>query len=214
MRISPEELTKNGFTLLDKLEHSELMPFVVMYSKKKTIVSYTYNFLNVAFLLLLIFLIWRGHSEGFFTISAALIHLSYGVALSFLLVPFHEYIHALAYKYRGAKNTSFDAHWKKFYFMAIADQFVADRKDFKIVALAPFMVITFVFVVSTLLASPLWAISFATIILSHTAFCSGDFALLSYFEFHKDKELVTYDDKENKISYFLSRDLNTTNKPL
>jgi hypothetical protein len=214
MRISPEELTKNGFTLLDKLEHSELMPFVVMYSKKKTFASYTYNFLNVSFLLLLIFLIWRGNSEGFFTISAALLHLSYGVSFSFLLVPFHEYIHALAYKSQGAQHTSYDANWKKFYFMAIADKFVANRNEFRIVALAPFMVITFVFLVCTLLGSPLWAISFATIILCHTAFCSGDFALLSYFEFHKDKELVTYDDKENKISYFFSRDLNTTNKPL
>uniref|UniRef100_UPI0040475789 DUF3267 domain-containing protein n=1 Tax=Roseivirga sp. TaxID=1964215 RepID=UPI0040475789 len=214
MQISPEELTKNGFTLLDKLEHSELVPFVVMYSKKRTKASFTYKALNIIFLLFLIFLVWRGYSEGFFTISAALLHLSYGVSLSFLLVPFHEYIHALAYKIRGAENTSFDAHWKRFYFMAIADQFVADRKDFKIVALAPFMVITFVFVISTLLASPLWAISFATIILSHAAFCSGDFALLSYFEFHNNKELVTYDDKENKISYFYSRDLKTTNKAL
>ena len=32
--------------------------------------------------------------------------------------------------------------------------------------------------------------------------CSGDFGLLSYFEFNKDKQVVTYDDIENKISYF------------
>jgi hypothetical protein len=35
--------------------------------------------------------------------------------------------------------------------------------------------------------------------------CSGDFGILSYFELHKDKEVVTYDDIENKISYFYGR---------
>ena len=32
--------------------------------------------------------------------------------------------------------------------------------------------------------------------------CSGDFGLLNYFEFNKEKQIVTYDDVENKISYF------------
>jgi hypothetical protein len=40
------------------------------------------------------------------------------------------------------------------------------------------------------------------ILFAHTAMCSGDFGLLNYFEFYKDKEIVTYDDVENKISYF------------
>jgi len=30
----------------------------------------------------------------------------------------------------------------------------------------------------------------------------GDFELLSYFEFHKNKQVVTYDNKDNGISYF------------
>jgi hypothetical protein len=35
--------------------------------------------------------------------------------------------------------------------------------------------------------------------------CAGDFALLSYFEFHRDKELYTFDDVRNKTSYFYYR---------
>jgi RNA polymerase sigma factor (sigma-70 family) len=38
--------------------------------------------------------------------------------------------------------------------------------------------------------------------LAHAAMCSGDFGLLSYFEYHKTKQVATYDDVENKISYF------------
>jgi hypothetical protein len=42
-------------------------------------------------------------------------------------------------------------------------------------------------------------------LLMHSSMCSGDFGLLSYLEFHKDKELVTFDDVANKITYFYVR---------
>jgi len=32
--------------------------------------------------------------------------------------------------------------------------------------------------------------------------CSGDFGLLSYFEYHKDKNVVTYDEIASNTSYF------------
>jgi hypothetical protein len=44
-----------------------------------------------------------------------------------------------------------------------------------------------------------------SIYLTHTAFCSGDFGLLSYFDFNKDKEVVTYDDRAGKVSYFYGK---------
>lgn len=43
------------------------------------------------------------------------------------------------------------------------------------------------------------------VLLAHTAMCSGDFGLLSYFEFNKEKNVVSYDDVENKISYFYAK---------
>ncbi|MEO5947545.1 MAG: DUF3267 domain-containing protein, partial [Chitinophagaceae bacterium] len=78
----------------------------------------------------------------------------------------------------------------------------ANRKEFQIVALAPFTVITTILLISLFFAGQLWSLTILGILLTHTAFCSGDFGLLSYFDFHKDKEVVTYDDVENKISYF------------
>ncbi len=36
----------------------------------------------------------------------------------------------------------------------------------------------------------------------HATMCAGDFAMLSYFEFHRDKELYTFDDVGKKTSYF------------
>ena len=85
---------------------------------------------------------------------------------------------------------------------APADQFVANKKEFQIVALAPFVVITSVGLVLLFFTTPLWSMTVLGALLTHTAFCSGDFGLLSYFDFHKDKEIVTYDDKESRVSYF------------
>ena len=39
----------------------------------------------------------------------------------------------------------------------------------------------------------------------HATMCAGDFALLNYFEFHREKELYTFDDVKNKTSYFYYR---------
>jgi hypothetical protein len=131
-----------------------------------------------------------------------LTYLAYGLAIAFALLPVHEFIHAVAYKSQGAEKTSYDASLMKFYFLAVADRFVANRKEFQVVALAPFIVITSVLLILLLLTDPFWRMAVLGILLTHTAFCSGDFGLLSYFAFHKDKEVVTYDDKGNKVSYF------------
>ncbi|MFT6053713.1 MAG: hypothetical protein ACJAS3_001580 [Roseivirga sp.] len=205
MNITPEVLEGEGYTLLDKLEHNELIPFIQTYSKKKTKASFAFTSLNILFLVALALLIGFNYSKGNITLSDVFLRPSLGLLIAFLLIPVHELIHALAYKYVGAKNTSFDAHWKKLYFMAVADKFVANRKEFIIVALAPFVVISSISILSSLFVSTPLIITFSATLLIHTGFCSGDFAMLSYFEFHKHKDLVTYDDKENKISYFYSK---------
>jgi Putative zincin peptidase len=87
--------------------------------------------------------------------------------------------------------------------MALADKFVANKKEFEIAALAPFILITTVLTVLLFLVNSIRALTIVGVLLTHTAMCSGDFGLLSYFEFHKDKEAVTYDGTENKIFILL-----------
>jgi hypothetical protein len=36
----------------------------------------------------------------------------------------------------------------------------------------------------------------------HTTMCIGDFALMSYYDVNKDKEIYTFDDVKSRISYF------------
>lgn len=89
--------------------------------------------------------------------------------------------------------------------MALVHKFVANKKEFKIVSLASFIVISCILLLLTTIAAYNWIITILGILICHTAMCSGDFGLLSYFEYHKDKEVVTYDNVEEKNCYFYGR---------
>ncbi|MBV5314302.1 MAG: DUF3267 domain-containing protein [Prolixibacteraceae bacterium] len=205
MKIKPDELTDNGYVLLDQLEHKELVPFIRIYMKKRTKYSVFYYLSNFIVFALVGYFFIQGYNLPDHSFGDRFTHFSYGLAIAFALLPLHEYIHVLAYKSQGATNTSYDANLKKFYFMALADKFVANKKEFEIVALAPFIVITTTLVILLFVANANWTLTISSVLLAHTAMCSGDFGLLSYFEFNKEKQTVTFDDVENKISYFYGR---------
>ncbi len=202
MKIRPEELTENGYVLIDKLGHKELVPFIRSYIKKPTKYSVFYYLSNFIVFGLVGYFFVQGYNLPNYSFGDRFTHFSYGLAIAFALLPLHEYIHVLAYKSQGATNTSYDANLKKFYFMALADKFVASKKEFEVVALAPFIIITSLLIVMFFMVNANWMLTISSVLLAHTAMCSGDFGLLSYFEFNKKKQVVTYDDIENKISYF------------
>ncbi len=205
MKIKPDELTKNGYVLLDKLGHKELVPFIRTYIKKRTKYSMFYYLSNFILFGLVGYFFVQGYNLPNYSFGDRFTHFSYGLAIALLLIPLHEYIHVLAYKSQGATNTSYDVNLKKFYFMALADKFVANKKEFEIAALAPFVVITTTLIILLFLANTNLKLTISAVLFAHTAMCSGDFGLLSYFEFNKEKQIVTYDDVENKISYFYGK---------
>ena len=188
MKIRPDQLTENGYVLLDELGHKELVPFIQAYMKKRTKYVAFYYLSNFVLFGLVGYCFIQGCSLPTYSFAERFTHFSYGLAIAFTLLPLHEYIHVLAYKSQGAVHTSYDANLKKFYFMALADKFVANKKEFEIVALAPFVIITTILLMLLIVANANWALTIFSVLLAHTAMCSGDFGLLSYFEFHKDKE--------------------------
>jgi hypothetical protein len=205
MVLKPEELKEHGFTLLDSLDHQQLIPFIQLYLKKNTSISWIFRCINIFFFLSILYWIWKCVYLENLKFGECFSYLSFGFIIVLFLIPIHEYIHVLAYKSQGAPHTSYDANWKKFYFMALADKFVANKSEFHIVALAPFVVITTILIFILLWVDGLWYFTILGTLMMHTAACSGDFGMLSYFYFHKDMDIVTYDDTENKISYFYGK---------
>jgi len=206
MNLSPEELESNGYKLIETLEHKELVPFVKRY-------LYRYGFWPLGYLaFLLLMLLTIGALAGYMIEMKQSIHFQdilgktfIGFALSFLLIPLHEYIHAIAYRVCGAREVSYDADLKKMVFMAIAHRFVAGAKEFRFVAIAPFAAITILAFAVTPFLGGHYIFTAMGLIFMHAAFCGGDFAMLSYLDLHKDKEVVTWDDKENKVTYFYGK---------
>jgi hypothetical protein len=94
--------------------------------------------------------------------------------------------------------------------MAIADKFVASRQEFRIVALAPVVLISAALLLLLVFVPPLWSLTILGVLFTHTRLavrvildCS---VILTFtFDFHKDKIIVTCDDKAEGMSYFYEK---------
>ena len=204
--IEVSDLVEPQFKLIETLPHIELIEFIKKAYKPRNWVFYFYNGISLIFGGFIALIALRKFLPfEWFNVEGALSYLFYGIFIAFLLIPLHELIHMMAYKHVGAKKTSFDMNLKKFYFMAIADQFVADKQKFKIVIWAPFASISLICLVLAALLPIEWSLTALGTFFTHAIFCSGDFGLLSYLINHSDKDIYTYDDAESKITYFFER---------
>lgn len=205
MKLRPEDLEKEGYILLDTLEHEELVFFVKKYLYRRGFWPVFYFGFILILLITIVLLIRSKTGPGEFSASKAWGNTALGFALSFMLIPLHEYIHAIAYRICGAREVTYDADFKKMVFMAIAHRFVAGAREFAFIAIAPFAVITLFAFMLIPVAQGYQAYILLGLIFTHAAFCGGDIAMLGYLRFHKDKDIATWDDKVNKVSYFFGK---------
>lgn len=205
MKLTPEELENNGYQLIEKLDHFELVPFVKKYLYRFGFWPFFFLAFNFALLAIIGGMIATAIAVEELDGSRALGSTAIGFGLAFLLIPLHEFIHAMAYRICGAKEVTYDADLKMLVFMAIAHRFVAAKNEFRFVAIAPFAVISLLAFAAIPFCSGYQTYTLLGLIFTHAAFCGGDFAMLSYFSYHKHMDLVTWDDKENKVSYFLGK---------
>ena len=141
--ITPEELRTSGnYKLIRELRHDEIIEFVTSQLGKlrwPMVLFYGFNTLLAALIVL--------YTAGNFFLS----YISWGLYWKYLLlglvsgmlvvIPFHEIIHGIAYKYAGAPRIKFGANLKQMMFYASAPGLVAGKKDFYLVAFSPFILI-------------------------------------------------------------------------
>jgi hypothetical protein len=198
-------LEQLGYRLDEKLTHSDLVPFVVRYLKVRTFFTLSFLAVNVLFLLMLIWWCFYAATKADMASGTIFSWVSYGCFATFLLIPFHEGLHGLAYKMVGAPSVTYEAHWRKLYFTANADKFVISRKPFYLVGLMPFVVISTALIVALFFVPLHIEILLLTTLTLHAGMCAGDFGLLSYFAYRKEAEVISYDDMGLGTSYFLVR---------
>jgi hypothetical protein len=124
---------------------------------------------------------------------------------SILVIIPHELLHGLAYRLLGARRIKFGADLQQFIFYVTADQFPISRMELIFLAITPFTVINLVLITIAAMWAPHFTLFLSSLLLSHNMMCIGDFAVISYALGQKGK-LFTYDDLEEKRSYFYTEE--------
>ncbi len=140
--------------------------------------------------------------------SPAQLYYSLGaLAFSFsVLVVIHEWMHGRALKLTGAPRVNYGGNLRKFIFYAEADRHVLNGKQFQLVALTPLVLVKAICLAGIIIFynQPI-AYFFIILMCIHSLFCAGDIGLLGFFESHKDAEVYTYDNHQERKSYFFKR---------
>lgn len=208
MGIKPLQLEESGYSLFEKLKHDDLISFLNEKNKeRKSFFFYLFLVVSLFPIALISYFLTKGIVSGEIETLKSLLFCLSGVALVFLFIPFHELLHGLAYKIIGAKNISYFANFRKMYFAAISDQSVINVKEFRVVALLPFLFVITVALIAILMVNIYWILLILCFVTVHNLFCSGDFTLLNYMEINNEKGIVTYDDKLKKETYFYIKNL-------
>jgi len=207
MRQTVENINSDpGFKLLDKLHYESVVEFATQYLRKRTRSIKAYLVLIIIFFIIQWSAFVYGITVSQMNFISLLKQFLYGLIISMtIVIPLHELIHAIGYFILGARKIRFGAVLKHFAFYAVAEDFVADRRGFIFLAISPFIVVSILNIFGFFFVHGYAGYTYISVLFFHATMCAGDFAMLSYFEYHKDKELFTYDDVKNKTSYFYYR---------
>jgi hypothetical protein len=142
MKLTPQELQDlSRYRLLEELEHAEIVKFVQKYIYRNNPVAWFFWLANIGVLAWLACQIGWDISKGTFDFGDDLGSFSIGILVCFFVgIVLHENIHCLAYLRAGAKNATVKYQWRKMIFLATADKFVANSKEFFWVAILPFLI--------------------------------------------------------------------------
>lgn len=206
-KLSVENIEhSDNFIKLKELKYDDIINFVFENIRKKTPASIFYFFINAFNLLLIIyFLIDSPQNEGV-TLAEFLRQFVTGLfAGSILVIPFHEGFHGLAYKITGAPKIHFGADLRQMIFYVTAHHYVIGRYAFYFIAFAPFLLINVAIII--LFLETHWMELFTSLffLFFHNIMCIGDFAMVSFYQQNKDKELFTYDNIYIKTSYIYEK---------
>jgi len=124
------------------------------------------------------------------------------ILLPLVLVPIHEGSHLIPFRIAGATDIRLGADLKQGIVWVTAHRFVAGKGLFRIVALTPFLFITFLLIVFIILSPPWWKWTLSMTLLVHTTMCIGDAVLLGFMSSLGKSRVYTWDDVELKQAYF------------
>ena len=187
--------------LLEAVPHAALVPFIRKWGREqRSWITVALALCIAAAVAALLFSIATSPTTpllaGIQIISAPL--------LLMVILPLHEGLHHAAYRLAGARQVRWTVAWRRGIAYVAAHHFVVTPRALTLVALAPFLVITMA-LIATAGSWPDVAVLATAVLVLHTAACVGDLAMLNFLWHHRDREVVTFDDAEENVTYFYTR---------
>jgi hypothetical protein len=202
MQLKAEDLEdQKRFSQILEINYTDLIEFVIEYLKKKTTLIITLTLISIIFLAYSIKV--RYNIAGFFPIWHIRWHTFLGtIIFPIICIPIHEFLHVVPYFIFGARKIKIGMDLKQYMFYVTAHRHVISPGQFKIVAYAPFIIISTSSLFLIYFLPGLWKWSLSLFLFVHTTMCAGDFALLNYYFINRKRKIYTFDDAEKKVAYF------------
>ena len=202
MALSVEDLDDQcRFRQILKVPYDELLGFVLDYIRRRT--GIMLFFWSVCILSIGLALIIRINIAGYFPLKNIIFHSSLGLIIfPLLIIPVHEILHALPFLFTGARKIRAGIDLRQYFFYVTAHRHVINTRQFRFVALTPFVILNVLLLVLVFVLPGLWKWSLSLLFFVHTTMCAGDFALLNFYRINKRKKIYTWDDADEKIAYF------------
>jgi len=201
-RPSIEELEEgSGYEKVLTLPYDELAPFVISGLRSLSLpMMLVWTVVIVSAVLTL--LLWP-RSADISDHPGILLGLAAGLILiPLLLVPLHELMHLIPFRFAGARDIRVGADLRQGIVYVTAHRFVAGLNLFAVVALTPFLVITASLVTVMFFVPAWWQWVLTLALLAHTTMCAGDAALLGHLGQYRGRKVYTWDDADRKEAYF------------
>ncbi len=194
-----EDQSKYRQTL--SIPYDEMVPFILDYIRRKSWLMVF--FWSVCIVFLGLALTVRVNISGYFHLRIIFYHSVLGFLIfPLLFVPIHELLHIIPYYLTGARRIRIGMDLSQYMFYVTAHRHVTTARQFRFVALVPFVLTSLVIICLVLILPGLWKWSLSVFLFVHATMCAGDFALLNYFALHKGKKMYTWDDADDKVAYF------------
>jgi len=183
------------------LSYDELIPFIIDYFTRRTLL--TYIFWSVCFVFIVIAVSIRVRISGYYPQGNILLHSILGiVGFPLLSVPLHEGLHIIPYYLYGARKIRIGMDLSQYLFYVTAHKHILTPRQFRLVALLPFLMISLTLIICIIILPGIWKWSLALFLFSHATMCAGDFALLNFYFINRKKKIYTWDDADKKVAYF------------
>jgi len=202
MALQVEDLDdQTKYRELLKISYDDLIDFVLDYMRRKSEVMIFFWSACAIFLGLAITV--RINIAGYFPLKIIMFHSFLGlIVFPVLLIPVHEILHIITYYLAGARRIRFGMDLRQYMFYVTAHRFVTGHKQFRLVALTPFITVSIILILLILFLPGLWKWSLSVLLFVHATMCVGDFALMNFYYLNRSKKIFTWDDFDKKIAYF------------